>query len=209
MPTENRRIATYLPKEIDEKFKAFQLERGVKGDSQALLAVLSEFLGVAESVPSLAITQYEEISQQLTELRTEFAALESELFSRLRSELLAEVSKISVPLICDSSNGSVQMPDPLPEFGIEDLTCLSGKELSLRLGLSSDTANRWRPGRDREKFPEKLLIDTRKKDPDGIGWSYLPEVDKFQSEKPLPVRLPSELLGELPVFSLFDPVEDF
>lgn len=209
MPTENRRIATYLPKEIDEKFKAFKSERGIKGDSHALLTVLSEFLGLTDSVDPSMPAQYEEFSQQLSDLRTKVTFLESELFSRLRSELLVEVSKIAVPLVSDSVSESVQISDRLPEFRIEDLRRLTGKELSLRLGLSADTANRWRPGKDREKFPEKLLIDTRKKDPDGIGWSYLPEVDQFQSERPLPTQPPSAVQIEPPSLPLFDPDQYF
>jgi transcriptional regulator with XRE-family HTH domain len=205
MPTQNRRIATYLPKELDEKFKVFKLERGIKGDSNALLTVLSEFLGVTESIVPLMNTQYEELSQRFYGFQSELTALESRLFSRLKSELLAELPTAPLLAASDSVIGPSQSADRSVEFGSEDLTRLTGKELSLRLGISSDTANRWRPGKDREKFPEKLLRDTRKKDPDGIGWSYLPEVDKFQSEKPLPALS----LSELPVFSSFDPVEDF
>lgn len=44
MPTENRRIATYLPKQVDERLEAFKAERSIKGDSQALIVILSEFL---------------------------------------------------------------------------------------------------------------------------------------------------------------------
>ena len=210
MPTENRRIATYLPKEVDEKFKAFKLERGIKGDSQALLIIMSEFLGVAELVaPSMNI-QYEEFSQQLSELQTKFASLESELFSKLKSELLAELPKVPLLVVPESVSELPQLDAPSIASESEELACLTGKELSIRLGfVKSDTANRWRPGKDKEKSPEKILIDTRKKDPDGIGWSYLPEADKFQSEKPLPGSSPSDLLSELPVFSSFDPVEDF
>jgi hypothetical protein len=206
MPTQNRRIATYLPKELDEKFKAFKLERGIKGDSNALLTVLSEFLGLTEliALPSMN-TQYEELSQQLSDFRTELTSLESKLFSRLKSELLAEVSKVPLLVASERISGVSQLPDRPVEFEVDHLTRLTGKELAKRFSIASDTPNRWRPGKDRAKLSEKLLIDTRKKDPDGIGWSYLPEIDKFQSEKPLPALS----LSELPVFSSFDSVEDF
>jgi hypothetical protein len=205
MPTENRRIATYLPKGVDEKFQSFKLERGIKGDSHALLTVLSEFLGVTESIVPLMNTQYQELSQQFSNLQTELTSLESRLFSRLKSELLSELSKAPLLVASDSVIGPSQSADRSVEFESEELTRLTGKDLSLRLGIRSDAANRWRPGRDRAKSPDELLKATRKKDPDGIGWSYLPEVDKFQSEKPLPALS----LSELPVFSSFDPVEDF
>lgn len=209
MPTQNRRIATYLPKEVDEKFKAFKLERGIKGDSNALLTVLSEFLGLTNLAASLVPAQNQELSQQLDDLKAELALLEGRLFSRLKSELLIEVSKISVPLISDAVSESVQMLGRSDEFDSDDLTCLAGKDLSLRLNIRSDAANRWRPGKDRAKSPEDLLKATRKKDPDGIGWFYLPEIDKFQSEKPLPGQLPIHLQTELPTLPLFDPDEHF
>lgn len=210
MPTENRRIATYLPKEVDEKFKVFKLERGIKGDSHALLTVLSEFLGVTELVAPSMPNQYQELSQQFSDLQAELTSLESRLFSRLKSELLMELPKVPLLVVPESMSEWPQLDAPSIASESEELTCMTGKELSIRLGfVKSDTANRWRPGKDKEKSPEKILIDTRKKDPDGIGWSYLPEADKFQSEKPLPGSSPSELLSELPVFSSFDPVEDF
>jgi hypothetical protein len=209
MPTENRRIATYLPKEVDEKFQAFKLERGIKGDSHALLTVLSEFLGVAELVAPSMPNQYQELSRQFNDLQTELTSLESRLFSRLKSELLMELPKVLLLVVPESINDLPQSDDLSVIFESGELTCLTGKELAERFGVASDTPNRWRPGKDRAKLPEKLLIDTRKKDPDGIGWSYLSEVDKFQSEKPLPDKSSSELLSELPVFSSFDPDQHF
>jgi hypothetical protein len=205
MPTENRRIATYLPKGVDEKFQVFKLERGIKGDSHALLTVLSEFLGVSESIAPPMTAQYEELSQQFNGLQSELTALESRLFNRLKSELLVELSRSSLLVISDPVIEISQSGVREAEFQVHELTYLTGRDLSLRLNIRSDAANRWRPGRDRAKLPDELLKATRKKDPDGIGWSYLPEIDKFQSEKPLPALA----LSELPVFSSSDPAEDF
>jgi hypothetical protein len=212
MPTENRRIATYLPKEVDERFKAFKSERGIKGDSHALLTVLSEFLGLTNSVDPSTAFQYEEFSQQLSELRTKLVSLESELFSRLKSELLSEVLKGSVQI---ASNAVTEVSQPTQPVDLviqesDELTHFTVKELAFRLGVKRpDSVNRWKPGKDREKLPEKLLEDTRKMDPDGIGWSYLSEIDKFQSEKPLPVQSPSVVQTELPTLPLFDPDQHF
>ena len=47
MPTENRRVATYLPKHIDDRLEAFKTERGLKGDSPALIAILEDFFEVS------------------------------------------------------------------------------------------------------------------------------------------------------------------
>ena len=50
MPTKNRRVATYLPQEISASFEAFKVARDIDGDSQALITILSEFLGVSQQV---------------------------------------------------------------------------------------------------------------------------------------------------------------
>jgi hypothetical protein len=50
MPTKNRRVATYLPQEINDRLSAFKADRGIEGDSQALITILAEFLGVAQQV---------------------------------------------------------------------------------------------------------------------------------------------------------------
>ena len=185
MSTENRRVATYLPKEVDEKFKAFQLERGIKGDSQALLAVLTEFLGVTESLaPSMNI-QYEELSQQLSDLQTKFASLESELFSRLKSELLAELSNerldssldssrveslsISVPGQLSLLTTETELPVAVSAFKPSIPELLTGDELAKRLQANNSRSLRDQISRhknDASHFPRW----SSKHDPDGIAW---------------------------------------
>lgn len=99
MPTENRRVAAYLPKEIDDHFKAFIVERNLKGDSQALIVILSEFFGVSQKVtqevahPSEFVT-----STQLQELEVKLAKLFGQVgaFVKPSSELVGELlSKLS------------------------------------------------------------------------------------------------------------------
>jgi hypothetical protein len=56
MPTEKKKIAAYLADDIGRKFDEFKQIRGIKGDSQALNQLLSEYFGVTESLsppPSL------------------------------------------------------------------------------------------------------------------------------------------------------------
>lgn len=77
MPTENRRVATYLPKELDDRLKAFIAERNLKGESQALITILSEFFDV--SYPTAHKVDYS-------------AFVTQEQFK----ELLAKVSELSV-----------------------------------------------------------------------------------------------------------------
>lgn len=74
---------------------------------------------------------------------------------------------------------------------------LSTAELARRLTkkrTDTGTISRWKPGGSREKTPEELLEETRRRDPDGIGWIYLPEIDRFKSER----ELPSESLSDTP-----------
>jgi hypothetical protein len=82
MPTENRRIATYLPKHIDDLLEAFKSEHSIKGDSQALITILSEFFGVSQEVThqSGSARIDEIITAKLTQLKSE---LLDELLSRL------------------------------------------------------------------------------------------------------------------------------
>jgi hypothetical protein len=86
MPTQNRRVATYLPSYIDEPFKAFKSLRDIKGDSEALIAILSEYLGVAQEEAHrlghqlVTIKQFEELTLELESLR--------ELIARTRMDLL-------------------------------------------------------------------------------------------------------------------------
>ena len=80
MPTQNRRIATYLPKDVDKKFQAFKLERGLNGDSPALITILKEFLGVSQEAAHLHSSEFNELSAQISELTGELAVLRGELF---------------------------------------------------------------------------------------------------------------------------------
>ena len=70
MATQNRRIAAYLPPEIDQKLKAFKIEAGLatkrnptKNDSQALITILTQFFGLDHEAPYASAT---ELRQQLS-----------------------------------------------------------------------------------------------------------------------------------------------
>jgi DNA-binding XRE family transcriptional regulator len=93
MPTENRRIATYLPKQIDDRLEAFKSERSIKGDSQALIVILSEFFGVSQQVAysvdysSFATQeQLEALSLKVNNISEKLSELSSKLFSELPRE---------------------------------------------------------------------------------------------------------------------------
>jgi len=96
MPTQNRRVATYLPKEIDDRLKAFIAERGLKGDSLALIVILSEYFGVSQQMAhkvdySSFVTQeqFNELAAKVSELAAaiEKSSSQNSLLSRLPEKL--------------------------------------------------------------------------------------------------------------------------
>lgn len=82
MPTQNRRIATYLPQHIDNAFKAFKSQRDIKGDSEALIAILSEYLQVSQEV---AYPSSSNLLQRIEVIEERLGSLKSELLSELNS----------------------------------------------------------------------------------------------------------------------------
>lgn len=250
MPTENRRVAAYLPKHIDDRLESFKVERGLKGDSPALIAILEEFFGVSQEVAHSSkfeiadlLAQVESLAARVTHLENELLSelessprgdlksellgeLQGELFDRLKPDLksellselrgeLQEVSSLSLPpgqltLLPNEAIHQVANDSDLPSEPSENISDLSGEpasesaptnvdelfrtgELAKRLGVDSSTVSHWRPAGRREKTPDELLNTTRKADPDGIGWIYLPDVKRFKPER----SIPSESLTEL------------
>lgn len=88
MPTENRRVATYLPKELDERLSAFKSKHGLNGDSPALVAILSEFFKVSQQVARSASFDKPDFLERLEAVESKVAHLKDELLSELKSKLL-------------------------------------------------------------------------------------------------------------------------
>lgn len=95
MPTQNRRVATYLPPELDDRLKAFIAERNLKGESQALITVLSEFFDVSYPVAHQADysmfvlqDQFKELLDKVSELSVAVESKSDEtILSKLREKL--------------------------------------------------------------------------------------------------------------------------
>jgi hypothetical protein len=92
MPTQNRRVATYLPPHIDEPFKSFKSERDISGDSEALIAILSEYLQVNQEV---AYPSSSNLLQRIEAIEGKLGSLKSELLSELES--LNSKTKLTEP----------------------------------------------------------------------------------------------------------------
>lgn len=81
MPTENRRVAAYLPKHIDDRLESFKIERDLKGDSPALIAILEEFFEVSQEVAHAGSTP---LGQRVDALESKVDELVSVLTQRLQ-----------------------------------------------------------------------------------------------------------------------------
>jgi hypothetical protein len=87
MPTENRRVATYLPKRIDDQLEAFKVERGLKGDSPALIAILEMFFGVSQKVAHISSSEAESLSQRIEAVEQSLTQMKIDILDDLPSEL--------------------------------------------------------------------------------------------------------------------------
>jgi uncharacterized protein YfkK (UPF0435 family) len=92
MPTQNRRVATYLPPHIDEPFKAFKSQRDIKGDSEALIVILSEYFQVSHEV---AYPSSSNLLQRIEAIEQKLGSLKSELFDELKSSYLKQTELTS------------------------------------------------------------------------------------------------------------------
>jgi hypothetical protein len=194
MPTENRRVATYLPKELDDRLKTFIVERELKGESQALIVILSEFFGVSYTVAR-------QVDYSGFVKAEQFSALESKVL-----ELAEVIDKSSSPgvLLTKLLERFDQLEKRLQVLELaknEKLTLTTG-ELAKRLTMPASTLSHWK-GDDpkRNKSPDELLKATREKDPDKIGWILLPAINRFKPERELPISSLEAHQHELPIDS--------
>lgn len=128
MPTQNRRVATYLPPHIDEPFKAFKSQRDIKGDSEALIAILSEYLQVSQEV---AYPSSSNLLQRIEAIEDRLSNLKGELLSELKSELQQPKVENQNSKLFNSLQG--ELPVSNNPKSTEKRTCRSGS-----LGLPSE-----------------------------------------------------------------------
>jgi len=186
MPTDNRRVAAYLPKEIDDCFTAFKTERGF-GDSQALIVILSEFLGVNQQVAQQGDSLRIGLESRIEALEDRLTHLKNELLSELKGELLRELrnptnqvedvegelssepeSKLledkPTPDQLDLLSEAIEPKGELPSDLASEL--LKEAELAQRLGCGRSTLGEWRA-----KGAEFLAEKTKAR-PGGVAWAF-------------------------------------
>jgi hypothetical protein len=171
MSTKKRRIATYIPTEIEDKFQTFKKEREV-GDSQALILILTEFLGVSQKVAFSSESLKEIKSELLSELRSELlkeVSLIEKRLSKKTDEPESEPPKKSLPKIADKVLGQKELNISVAEAaGSSDFhkKGLTGKALAERLRCDDSELSKVARG----KTKENLADFSKKRDPDGIAW---------------------------------------
>ena len=215
MPTENRRVAAYLPKELDEKLEAFKSERGIKGDSQALILILSEFLGVSQPVAYsssfVTLEKFEDLASQVAILAEKLEAfsnssnltleeplveVSSELPVEISDELLVEpivepsptAGDRNTDLFISATNVDVVVPPSASTVTIQAV------ELSKRLKVGQSTLST-----KKKSSHEEFAAWTRSKDPNSVAWAYLAETNKFQPIGDISPEVLSELHSEPPI----------
>jgi DNA-binding transcriptional regulator YiaG len=192
MPTQNRRVAAYLPKEIDDRLKTFISERNLKGDSPALIAILSEYFGVSY-LGTQKVDYSSFVSQeQFQELSIKVA----ELFAITANTSKGSDQKFEDNVLVERIQHLENRLSKLESVTDKEIT-LSNGELAKRLGIDGSTLSHWKSTGKKGKSPDELLKATREKDPDGIGWSVVPETGKFRPERELPSGSLDVLQGDL------------
>jgi hypothetical protein len=170
MPTKNRRIATYLPQEIDAAFKAFKSDRNIEGDSQALITILSEFLGVSQQVAYQGSLLATDLEKRVEALEARIAQIKNELRDELLSELPLKSEGINalagqLNLLADELEGE-QIELPVVDANDESISGgLTGSELAKRIGVDRSTIGKW-------KRAGTLAKNTATRLPDKAPWRY-------------------------------------
>lgn len=148
MPTTNHRVAAYLPPDINHRFQIFKKERGI-GDSQALITILSEFLGTSPQQEVLMshtsslplIEMVERLSNDISDINpiTIKSELKSELLSELKSELLSELlSGINSEVLTLRSEIEASLSELLSELDSKLLNKIVAQDAIPSEDLSND-----------------------------------------------------------------------
>lgn len=192
MSTKKRRIATYIPTEIEDKFQAFKKERKV-GDSQALILILTEFLGVSQNAAHSSDLLEQIKSELLCELKSELLreveALENKLgekIDELRSELPNELSPEVKPENAEKTFDQQELGIPAVQApdSSDDEKGLKGVELAKRLNYDNGELGR----KAKKSAKEDFANWSKERDPEGIPW------ERRENKKyyPLPTSLSEE-----------------
>lgn len=183
MATKNRRVAAYLPPEVDEAFIAFKIQRGLasaenpnQNDSQALIQLLSEFLAVSpQSGYSVSHAEGLVTIEQMESLKADLEVRISELFGELSGELSRVKTKVDAigPTMVDVNSQKPLVIEAPGQMSLVDISPnLSSpytlQKLADRLQCSTGTLHS-----HKKKGNEDLMAWSKQRDPDGIAWQIV------------------------------------
>jgi hypothetical protein len=172
MPTSKNRIAAYLPSEIDEKFQAFKQERGI-GDSQALIMILTEFLGVSHETSRDSSLDVEALKG---ELQSELLSELDFRFSELKGELLSK--PLNLVGIDRQGSKAVELEAKFIAGAVAPLDLrLTIAQLSERFGCDPSLMRKQKSKYKDE--PAKFIVWSKSRDPEGRGWRFDEEARIF------------------------------
>lgn len=208
MGTKNRRVATYLPPELDDRLKSFIVEQNLKGESAALIAILSEFFGVTHSEAHgidyssfVRLEQFQGFADTLSQLsdRVDASELNGELLSRLLNrveQLESRIDSLNSHVVVSKTPLTVTDVSP----GQMDLLAVVDQDLteeSLQGEPKSELANilvpltgaqlaerlgvdKGAPSKEKKRMAHDRFVEwTKRKDPDGVGWQYEPTSKRY------------------------------
>lgn len=123
MPSKSPRVAAYIPEQLKESFNAFRLERGIKSESQALTAILVEFLGVnpqgIQKVDYSSFVTQEQFSEAISKISDLATSVEksnslSDSIGKL-SDRLKQLEKQVASLDTSTSKTDIQEVPPIED----------------------------------------------------------------------------------------------
>jgi hypothetical protein len=224
MPTQNRRVATYLPESLDRSLSSFKQERGLKGDSAALIAVLESFFGVTQKEAYSSSSESIALTQRLEAIEKRVDQIKDEILGELRgSPQLSSLPEASEDSVIDESfpgdllgeaEGALESElstENLPH--LEEVAGESQSELSLEnLSPSGEAVIRLKAShlmkrlgvvssvmsRRKNDPPEKFAEWSISKDPDQVSWVFIPDLNLFQPIGNIPDEVQSKLQSSLP-----------
>jgi len=124
MPTdewfkENPKVSAYIPQNLNEKLTEWMKGRSIKKVSQALTAILEEYLGVVQTEP---------ITQPVRDDRLEALEQKFESLSRIVQELREPIQASSQKLVQTELPLVVQIPVEEPLSVLEAIALLDAKQ---------------------------------------------------------------------------------
>jgi len=194
MATDNRRVAAYLPPELDKAFLAFKISSGLatgdspnQNDSKALVQILSEFLKVSHPVThfgdSDVVSRLSSIEQRLSDLE-ERVNDNQKLAEGVKEDLASTLNNVPVPAV----KGQMSLLD-VPEIRTEEgdtflenvrsslpskeripaqlLEGLGREDIAKRLGIHPDNITK-----KKKLGNDAFAAWSQSKDPDEIPWKY-------------------------------------